>query len=155
MRRMSRPAQQWWVFPWSLGISRLGVDSTSGPRLTVDAPLCLMRWITYGEAFFSDPAQAHNRGRSGSGSTRTVESRGRPHVISISNSTSNPSNETDMDTPMPMKRISGGMFQFPNAAHIPSSSSREGDTKELREFWRVYAYAVGRRGGWRVWERFE
>jgi hypothetical protein len=88
-----------------------------------------------GGSFFSDPAQAHNRDRPGSGSTRTsttssmVQSRGRPHTISNSNT-----NAANMDTPMPMKRI---LLQFSGAAQL-STLLREGDTKELREFWRAY-----------------
>ena len=92
------------------------------------------------ESFFSDPAQAHNRDRPGSGSTRTsttssmAESRGRPHTTSSSNTST-----ANMDTPMPMKRISGGLLQFSGAAQL-STPSREGDTKELRDFWRAYMH---------------
>ena len=93
-----------------------------------------------GGSFFSDPAQAHNRDRAGSGPTRTTttssmaESRGRPHTTSNTHT-----NTADMDTPMPMKRISGGLLQFSGAAQL-STPSREGDTKELREFWRAYMH---------------
>jgi hypothetical protein len=98
-----------------------------------------------GEAFFSDPAQAHNRDPAGSGSTRTtttttssssIESRGRPHTTSDTNANTN---AADMDTPMPMKRTSGGLLHFSSAAPL-STPSREGEAKELREFWRAYMH---------------
>ncbi|KIM37313.1 hypothetical protein M413DRAFT_277274 [Hebeloma cylindrosporum] len=115
-----------------------------------------------GEAYFPDPAQAHNRDRAGSTGSRTTTTttRGRGHLNShtststITSSSSSSANhkDTDMDTtPMPVKRISagagssgGGMvnLMLPNAQHIstPSSSVREGETKELRDFWRAYMH---------------
>jgi hypothetical protein len=58
----------------------------------------------------------------------------RPHTTSNSNT-----NTAGMDTPMPMKRTSGGQLQFSGAAQL-STPSREGDTKELREFWGAYMH---------------
>lgn len=98
-----------------------------------------------GEAYFSDPAQAHNRDRAGSGSTRpttssSVESRPRLHEHSTSSATVTSSGaNANMDTPMPMKRGSSGLLHFYTTPQI-STPSREGEAKELREFWKAYMH---------------